>query len=116
MQSKLAEALINKGFLIKGTEVQARYLSSGLAGTNTVEVQDEFTINRAFKLGDDTVSFELISNRDGNKIKVFAESITAIDGMDPTRFASVYNVEANGSNTKLGKRRGRKPKDRSKIN
>lgn len=38
------------------------------------------------------------------------DDLEAIDGMDLARFARVYNVKADGSSAKLGKKRGRKPK------
>lgn len=39
-----------------------------------------------------------------------AEAVHAIEGMDPERFASSYNIKSDGS-TKKYKKRGRKPKD-----
>ena len=36
--------------------------------------------------------------------------ITAIEGMDPERFAKVYNINPDGTSKAPGKKRGRKPK------
>jgi hypothetical protein len=38
------------------------------------------------------------------------DDLYAIDGMDIERFAKVYNIKADGSVKKPGKKRGRKPK------
>jgi hypothetical protein len=38
------------------------------------------------------------------------DDLDTIDGMDIERFAKVYNIKADGSVKKPGKKRGRKPK------
>jgi|SaaInl74LU_5_DNA_1037368.scaffolds.fasta_scaffold04786_8 hypothetical protein len=38
------------------------------------------------------------------------DDLKSIDGMDPTRYAKVYNIKEDGSTTSSGKKRGRKPK------
>ena len=38
------------------------------------------------------------------------DDLEAIDGMELPRFAKVYNIKADGSGAKTGKKRGRKPK------
>lgn len=38
------------------------------------------------------------------------DDLESIDGMDIVRFARVYNIKENGSASKAGKKRGRKPK------
>jgi hypothetical protein len=40
--------------------------------------------------------------------------LESVDGMDLVRFARVYNIKADGSGAKTGKKRGRKP--RAQIN
>ena len=42
------------------------------------------------------------------------DDLEAVDGMDLPRFAKVYNIKADGSGAKTGKKRGRKP--RAQIN
>lgn len=112
MDIKLAEALVSKGVLKAGTEVEARHYAVGLGGITKVLVTDYFTIVRS-KVKTNGVTFELASLRDGSLSTVPAENVLNIDGMDPARFASVYDIKPDGAAAKVGARRGRKPKDRS---
>ena len=43
-----------------------------------------------------------------------ADAILEVDGMDPERFAKVYNITPDGT-VKIVKKRGRKPKHEQKI-
>ena len=43
-----------------------------------------------------------------------ADTILKVDGMDPERFAKVYNITPDGI-IKIVKKRGRKPKNEQKI-
>lgn len=116
MDLNLAISLVNKGVLNEGTEIEARYRAAGLGGVGTVVVAGEFTIDRVGQAQDGRLVFEATSTADGKKKWLPAEAITSIDGMEPARFAAVYNIKADGSGAKMGKRRGRKPKDRSGTN
>lgn len=113
MDIKLAEALVAKNLLPKGTEVKAKYLAAGLGGIGTVLVSDEFTITQVLRTPEGDLRFQLESTQDGRVRKLPALAIQEIDGMEPARFAAVYNIKADGDAAKVGKRRGRKPKDRS---
>lgn len=46
----------------------------------------------------------------GKKYQMEFDDIEAIDGMPLDRYARVYNIKADGSRAKVGKKRGRKPK------
>jgi hypothetical protein len=112
MDNKLAEALVAKGVLPAGTEVRAKYQGKGLCSVNTVLVTGDFSIAQTIVREDGKVVFRLADLRSGKPTSVMAEAIETIDGMDPIRFADVYNVTADGGKAVLGKRRGRKPKNR----
>lgn len=114
MDPKLAEALVAKNLIPSGTEVKAHYITAGLGGIGTVLASDEFTVKRIFKNTDGDLRFKLVSTCDGSERNLPPLAIINIDGMDPERFAAVYNIKADGDAAKVGKRRGRKPKDRSK--
>jgi hypothetical protein len=116
MDSNLATSLVNKGVLVTGTEIEAHYRAAGLGGVGTVVAKGEFTIDSVGKTTEGDMIFVATSTRDGRKQRILAEAVTSIDGMDPSRFAAVYNIKADGSGAKMGKRRGRKPKDRSGAN
>lgn len=49
-------------------------------------------------------------NELGEKYLMEWNDLEFIDGMDIERFAKVYNIKADGSVKKPGKKRGRKPK------
>jgi len=112
MDNKLAEALVLKGVLKEGTEVRAKHKAMGLGSVVNVIVSGEFSITGTKILEDGRVYFKLADLRSGAPSSVFAEDIEIIDGMDPVRFANVYNITADGGKAILGKRRGRKPKNR----
>lgn len=112
MDSKLAAALVNKGVLPAGTEVRAKHKAMGLGSVNNVIVTSDFSITGAVVREDGKVVFKLADLRSGAPSSVFAEAVEEIDGMDPVRFASVYNITEDGGKAILGKRRGRKPKNR----
>jgi hypothetical protein len=113
MQTKLAEALINRGVLPAGTEVTARHNAMGLGSVNNVMVTSEFSIIKVAVRSDGEVVWTLANLRDGAHTKVLSEAILDIDGMDPVRFASVYDITADGGKAVVGARRGRKPKNRN---
>lgn len=115
MDSNLATSLVNKGVLAKGTEIEAQYRAAGLGGLGTVSVAGEFTIDDIGKTTTGELVFVATSTRDGKRRNILAEAIMTIDGMDPARYAAVYNIKADGGTAVTGKRRGRKPKNRSVV-
>lgn len=50
----------------------------------------------------------------GKKYLMEFDDLESIDGMGLTRFARTHNIKADGTDAKVGKKRGRKPK--SQIN
>lgn len=108
MDIVLAETLINKGIIREQLEVQARFKSKGLS-TESVTVSGSFTIREIQKHGTD-YRFKLVGINDGKQVIVTQKSIRAIDGMEPERFARIFNVNPDGSIKKRGKKRGRKTK------
>lgn len=56
------------------------------------------------------IVFNLSSLSEGKSLNVGPESITLIDGMDIGRYADIYDLLPDGSQKKVGKKRGRKPK------
>jgi hypothetical protein len=115
MDKSLAKKFVEKKLITETTEVVAKYRGSSISGDINILSSDIFTVKATKILDDGTVAFHLISTKDGLSRVAYHEAIVEIDGMDPYRFASVYNIKADGADAKIGKRRGRKPKDRSKT-
>ena len=113
MDNTLASALVTRGVLPARTEVRAKHKAMGLGSVNTVLVTSGFSISSTSIKEDGRVVFRLADLRSGVPTSVYADAIEDIDGMDPVRFANVYDITEDGGKAVLGKRRGRKPKNRN---
>ena len=103
MKKNLAEALINKGIMKPGTLLYGKTETAGLGQTLQmvpIELMMENFDGTIFTCRD----------RLGKMYTMHVNDVQEVDGMEPTRLASVYNVKANGENKTVGKKRGRKPK------
>lgn len=103
MKKQLAEALINKGIMKPGTLLYGKTETSGLGQTLQVvplELMMENFDGTIFNCRD----------RLGKAYDMHINDVQEVDGMDPVRLASVYNIKADGENKTAGKKRGRKPK------
>ena len=114
MNPVLAQKLIEKGVLAADAEVEATFPVPAMGGAGYTTGRGIFLITK-IQINEGKVDLDVISTRDGSSRKLGANNIVAIDGMDPVRFASVYNVKADGLEAKEGKRRGRKPKVRTQV-
>jgi len=103
MKKQLAEALINKGIMKPGTLLYGFTETSGLGQTlQTLPLElmmEEFDGNIFY-----------CRDRLGKKYTMNINNVKEVDGMEPTRLASVFNIKADGENKIAGKKRGRKPK------
>jgi len=117
MDKSLALKLVAKNLINETTEVVAVYKGSSISGDPNVVSTGIFSVvgvnENTDALGFPSITFTLQSTRDGSRRVVSSNAILEIDGMEPNRFASVYNIKADGADAKVGKRRGRKPKDRT---
>lgn len=109
MSSTLISALINKNALTIDTLITTAYQGIDLFGRSFKKI-GEFRIKKIILEKENPV-FELVSGEETtNTIHAGATEIYAIDGMDPVRFADIYDILPDGSNKKVGRKRGRKPK------
>jgi hypothetical protein len=113
MQADLAEILITRGILLTGMEIESRYDTSTFDGAGKVSAHGGFMIQEIMHDDENNIEFLTVSVKDGHKRNITVESVLTIDGMDPDRFAAVYDIQSDGSNKAVGKRRGRKPKNRN---
>lgn len=109
MNDNLAKTLVNKNIINTNTKLETRYLGQGLDGSFTVPSVGIFTVS-AIKKIENIIIFTLVRN-DGFKTIVPADNVLRIDGMDPVRLATVYNLKEDGSPGKISKKRGRKSKN-----
>ena len=103
MQRNLAEALINKGVMQPGTLLYGKTQAVGL-GQNLQMVPLELMMEEYHE--------QYFSCRDrlGKSYTMRIEDVQEVDGMDPARLASIFNIRADGTDKAAGKKRGRKPK------
>jgi hypothetical protein len=103
MKKQLAEALLNKGIMKPGTLLYGHTETSGLGQTLQLvplELMMENFDNNIFYCRD----------RLGKKYRMHLSDVQEVDGMEPSRLASVFNIKPDGNNKTIGKKRGRKPK------
>jgi hypothetical protein len=111
---ELIRKLIEQKVIRENTEIDAYYKGVDIGGANIARVQGNFAI-RGAKLKNNEVIFEVVSTQDGSPRKIPAQDIIRIDGMELERFANNYGMTLGGETVKQGKRRGRKPKAKVKV-
>lgn len=108
MSSQLLSALLEKNAVTPGTIVTAKYSFVDMFGRSFLK-KTEFTIEKIMNKNNNLI-FELSSIYDDNRINASVDSIVFIEGMELSRYADIYGLHPDGTNKKLGKKRGRKPK------
>lgn len=108
MNTQLLTALLEKNAVTPGTVVTAKYSFVDIFGRSFFK-KNEFTIDKILNNNNKLV-FELSCIYDNETIKADGESILFIEGMDVSRYADIYGLHPDGTNKKLGKKRGRKPR------
>ena len=109
MNDNLAETLVNKNIINTNTKLETRYFGKGLGGNFSVPSVGTFTVTKTEKKKE--IIIFTLARTDGLEVRVPAENILRIDGMDPVRLAKVYNLNEDGTPGKVGKKRGRKAKN-----
>lgn len=112
MYYPLAKTLYDRNLFTKEMELTAAYTAATLGNVKDITVTGYFYIHRA-RCENDKIVFDVVSTRDGSPSIIDSDSVISIDGMDPERFAEVYDIKADGSTKAPAKRRGRKPKNRN---
>lgn len=106
----LISALVSRAAIGTDNVITATYTVRDGSGRWVSKVGD-FGVVKLEK-SKEGISFTVQDVINKNKIQITDEHIVAIDGMEPSRYADVYNLNADGSDKKIGKKRGRKPKQR----
>ena len=105
--TNLIQAIISKGALDTNTLVTARYLIKTTLGNNWST--GLFKIKQ-IRRSTSKCLFDLSRVEDNVVTTIFPEHIILIDGMEPARYAEIYDLNYDGSSKINGKKRGRKPK------
>lgn len=103
MNRQLAETLINKGIMKPGTLIYGKTEAASL-GQVMQMVPMELMM--------EDFDGEVFACRDrlGKTYTMHVDNVQEVDGMEPGRLASVYNIKPDGGSKTVGKKRGRKPK------
>lgn len=108
--NNLISALVERQIINGDNVITASYTVQDSVGRTLKKVGDFGLIN--IEQQNNNILFVLQHVVEKHRVRVNDESIIAIDGMDIKRYADVYDINADGSNKKIGKKRGRKPKIR----
>lgn len=109
MIDSIFSALLEKHALGEDNIITAKYTIRDLFG-RTFDRMSEFRISTV-RQDQNNLMFQLISLSENQRVHVGPESIMLIDGMEPARYADIYDLLPDGSTKKVGKKRGRKPKN-----
>lgn len=99
--------LITHGLLCQDTMVTAKISSQSGAKSRMIDLSIS-------EIEADDEDFVLILDDPISRKshRICAEHIVSIEGMAVDRYAEVYNINADGTQREIGKKRGRKPKIR----
>lgn len=112
MNNELASLLIEKQ-VIRKRRTRIRCICDVLAmGGIPIKADSTLIVDDIYCNSEGTITFKA-SSSNGRKYLVPASQIFEIDGMNPDRMAAAFDVKPDGSLKAMGKRRGRKPKNRS---
>ena len=114
MTETLILALVDKNALDKDTIITADYQLIDLFGRVFIK-QGDFKLRRIIQQSNKPILELTLLNGTNSIIKVDSNNIKAIDGMNIFRFADMHNLFPDGSNKKIGKKRGRKSKNQLSV-
>lgn len=110
MNPKLARRLIEKGAIREHTVFEAHYKTKGLSCVEDSDIVGQFVILAAKTNQDGHIILEARPENGKNKFRFTSSEILMIDGMDIMRFAGTYDLNMDGSDMAVMKRRGRRPR------
>lgn len=114
MRSTLISALVERRAFVEDTIITARYNTIDLFGRAYEKIGD-FKLKKIHSTKEDILLELVIIDNSSISIKASADAISAVDGMDLHRFADVYDLLPDGRSKKIGRKRGRKPKNQLTV-
>lgn len=105
MNAELVKILVKKKIIVSEMIVTGRVAAPGL-GQIMQKTSKDLII--------DTIDENFFKCKDRSGLVYFMNfsQVQSVDGMNLSRFASVYNIKADGSDQKIGKREGVSQKTR----
>lgn len=110
MNNSLLKVLVQRNIIGVRTEIDAHYRGRDIAGNPLIPSTGTFLILEVHTNGH-AFAFTCADTIDGSRRIIPGSAILAVDGMDPLRLAENYELTEAGEKLKVGKRRGRKPKN-----
>jgi len=104
----IIETLWRMNALDSSTVVKARYISRDYQGMTYTNLGDFYPVG--VKHTGEQIYLQLRNCSGLWEISAQPQDILSMDGMSPDRFASVFNLNWDGTNRYTGKKRGRKRK------
>lgn len=108
MTDPLVKSLLQRGLICSKTIVTARVGTRNRIGGVTYSTAD-YTVEGEVSDGSNAIILRSVIGQVSTVSRDY--SILSIDGMSIDRFADVYNINSDGTDKKVGKKRGRKPKN-----
>ena len=105
----LMESLLDKNGISKDTVITAYHQSRDSYG-RVGRRCDQFTMIDVWRLGNE-YQLKLKQVTGTEAVTIWARDIVALDGMDPSRYVDIYDINPDGTQKRVGKKRGRKPKN-----
>lgn len=109
MHALLARTLISQGAIRQDTILEAYHNARGLGTAADNLVLQRFVLIAA-RASNGRVSFEVRPEGRFNVLRIDAEAVLGVDGMDIRRFAGTYCLYEDGTAMPQQKRRGRRPR------
>lgn len=109
MRNGLMDTLLRRGLISSDTIVTAKIGTKNKLGGMHYSI-DDYVIKETL-LVNENWGLLLQSVIGQVRIRTNDDAIVAIDGMSIDRYADVYNINHDGTDKRVGKKRGRKPKN-----
>ncbi len=112
----LIKKLTELGVIKHNTEIEAEYKGVDMSGSPVVQSIGNFFV-QSVKINKDRSAaiFGVTNSQGGDPRTVLSNDVLKIDGMSIEALASIYGIAEDGGKLVQGKRRGRRPRDKSAV-
>jgi len=113
MYNELAAALIRKGLITQDTELTGLAQTAATFTGTSAKIKNYVRV-QGYNVTSEQITFNCTDVHGRGSYVMDTNDVFEIEGMKPARFAECYNLTVTGDFKKPGKKRGRKPKRKSK--